>query len=176
MATSPTESVLIRAAAATDSESLAQIYNHYINNTVVTFEELPVSALEMAARIQAVQAASLPWLVAETTGPEKALLGYAYATPWKSRAAYRYSVESSVYLQPQQTGRGYGRLLYTALLDTLVSCGSVHSVMGGIALPNAASVALHECLGFTKVAHLNEVGFKRDQWLDVGYWQRLLPG
>ncbi|MBC52954.1 MAG: phosphinothricin acetyltransferase [Gammaproteobacteria bacterium] len=166
----------IRPASQADAQAIADIYNHYIANTVVTFEEVPVAPVEMAARIQAVVSASLPWLVGElVSGDQVSVAGYAYATPWKSRSAYRYSVESSVYLAPGCSGQGLGTTLYKALLEELKR-SSVHSVMGGIALPNVASVALHERLGFRKVAQLQEVGYKSGQWLDVGYWQILLPG
>lgn len=168
--------VTIRPASQADAKAITDIYNHYISNTVVTFEEVPVAPVEMAARLQAVQAASLPWLVGETQADGQThVVGYAYATPWKSRSAYRYSVESSVYLAPGAAGKGFGTVLYRALLEELRRT-SVHSVMGGIALPNVASVALHERMGFRKVAHLKEVGHKSGQWLDVGYWQLLLPG
>lgn len=166
----------IRPAGPADAAAIADIYNHYVANTVVTFEEQPVATIDMAGRIQGVVSASLPWLVGETvTHGEVSVVGYAYATPWKSRSAYRYSVESSVYLAPGVAGRGFGTALYKALLEALKR-SPVHSVMGGIALPNAASVALHERLGFRKIAHLQEVGYKSGQWLDVGYWQILLPG
>lgn len=169
-------SMIIRPASQADANAITDIYNHYISNTVVTFEETPLAAVEMAGRLQAVQSASLPWLVGETqTGGQHTVLGYAYATPWKTRSAYRYSVESSVYLAPGAAGKGFGTALYRALLEELKGT-SVHSVMGGIALPNAASVALHERLGFRKIAHLQEVGYKSGQWLDVGYWQILLRG
>lgn len=166
----------IRPASQADAQAVADIYNHYIANTVVTFEEVPVAPVEMAGRIQGVASASLPWLIGEVeTDGQLSVVGYAYATPWKTRSAYRYSVESSVYLAPGLAGKGYGTALYRALLEALKR-GSVHSVMGGIALPNAASVALHERLGFRKIAHLQEIGYKSGQWLDVGYWQILLPG
>ncbi len=169
-------SMMIRSASQADAQAIAAIYNHYISNTVVTFEEVPVTPVDMATRIQGVLSASLPWLIGETeTDGQGTVVGYAYATPWKSRSAYRYSVESSVYLAPGVAGQGFGKALYQELLETLKR-SSVHSVMGGIALPNAASVALHERLGFRKIAHLEEVGYKSGQWLDVGYWQILLPG
>lgn len=168
--------VYIRPASQADAPAIANIYNHYISNTVVTFEEIPLAPVDMADRIEGVLSASLPWLVAETRSDDRiCMVGYAYATPWKSRSAYRYSVESSVYLAPGDEGKGYGTALYHALLVELKQL-KVHSVMGGIALPNAASVALHERVGFGKVAHLKEVGYKSGQWLDVGYWQILLPG
>jgi phosphinothricin acetyltransferase len=121
----------------------------------------------MAARIREVTAAGLPWVVAELNGR---VVGYAYASQWKGRCAYRFSVESSVYVDAKHTGQGIGSELYDALLGRLRG-GKTHVVIGGIALPNEGSVALHERFGFRKVAHFNEVGFKFERWIDVGYWQ-----
>jgi phosphinothricin acetyltransferase len=151
-----------------DSGAIARIYNHYVLNTAISFEEQTVTAAEMAERIAEVTSASLPWLVADQAGE---VLGYAFASKWKGRCAYRYSVETSVYLDPGFVGQGIGTQLYRALLSVLRG-NSIHVVIGGIALPNPASVALHERLGFAKVAHFKEVGYKFNQWLDVGYWQR----
>jgi phosphinothricin acetyltransferase len=134
---------------------------------VITFEEEPVSEAEMGRRIAEVTKRPLPWLVAEADG---AVVGYAYATPWRPRSAYRFSVESTVYLEAGAVGRGTGRALYAALLDDLKARG-VHCVIGGIALPNPASVGLHERMGFRKVGHLEEVGWKQERWVDVGYWE-----
>jgi L-amino acid N-acyltransferase YncA len=139
---------------------------------VVTFEEEPVAAAEMARRMAEVQAVSLPWLVAEREGT---VAGYAYATPWRTRPAYRFSAELTVYVAPDQGGRGLGSALYARLLAAARDRG-LHAVMGGIALPNEASVRLHEKLGFEKVAHFREAGFKFGRWVDVGYWQLLLVG
>jgi len=161
---------LIRPATSADCDAVARIYNHYIEHTVVTFEEEPVAPDDMAARMREVTSAALPWLVTEHHGE---VVGYAYAARWKSRSAYRFSVESTVYLAPTATGQGLGRSLYEHLL-ALLQQATTHMVMGGIALPNAASVALHESLGFEKVAHFKEVGFKQQRWVDVGYWQRAL--
>lgn len=160
----------IRPALATDAEAIARIYNHYVRDTHVTFEETAVSAAEMAARIIETEAAALPWLLAES---DTGVLGYAYASKWKGRCAYRHTVESTVYLDPAATGRGTGSALYHALLDELRE-RQLHAAIGGVALPNPASIALHEKLGFEQVAHFREVGFKFDRWIDVGYWQRLL--
>ncbi|HSB97695.1 MAG TPA: GNAT family N-acetyltransferase [Spongiibacteraceae bacterium] len=171
---------MIRPATTSDAEVISQIYNHYILNTVVTFEEVIVTASEMAARIQAVQDHSLPWLVCEldnrTVGKSTAgnnIVGYAYAGIWNGRSAYRFSVECTVYLDHAVVKRGLGTALYDALFAMLRS-KKLHSVIGGIALPNEASVALHEKFGLTKAAHYKEVGFKFDRWIDVGYWQVLL--
>jgi len=160
----------VRAATATDTAAIAAIYNHYVTETVVTFEEEPVAAAEIARRIDLVASASLPWLVAEVG---HRILGYAYATAFRERSAYRFAAECTVYLAPEQTGRGLGWILYGQLLP-LVQVRKIHTVLGGIALPNGASVALHEKFGMRKVAHLEAVGFKFDRWIDVGYWQLML--
>lgn len=156
-------------ATGADAESIRAIYNHYVEHTTVTFEEQPVTTAEMQSRIAAVLE-KLPWLVLEHDG---AIAGYAYASPWKTRSGYRFAVESSIYLAPAQTGRGFGSRLYANLLENL-RAWNVHCVIGGAALPNPASVTLHEKLGFTKVAHFRENGFKFGHWIDVGYWQLLL--
>jgi L-amino acid N-acyltransferase YncA len=161
---------IIRSASAADADTLARIYNYYVANTVITFEEEPVSAQAMAARVAEVQGLSLPWLVAET---DEKVVGYAYANKWKVRSAYRHSVESTIYLEHGHEGRGVGKTLYAALLPPLRARG-IHAVIGGAALPNEASVALHEKLGFDHVATFREVGFKHGRWVDVAYWQLLL--
>jgi len=162
--------VKVRSALATDAEALARIYNYYIENTVITFEEEPVTTEVMMARVSEVQGASLPWLVAEIQG---AVVGYAYANKWKSRSAYRFAVETTIYLENGREGGGVGTKLYSELLSILRSRG-MHVAIGGAALPNEASVALHEKLGFEHVATFRQVGFKHDKWLDVAYWQLLL--
>lgn len=157
----------IRPAASADAPAICAIYNPYVAGTTISFEEAPVPAADMAQRIADVGAAGLPWLVAQEGGR---LLGYAYATRWRARPAYRSSVESSVYVDAAAAGRGTGTLLYRALLDELRR-REVHMVIGGIAQPNEASVALHERLGFRKVAHFSEVGRKFGRWVDVAYWE-----
>jgi phosphinothricin acetyltransferase len=162
-----TSTTTIRAATPVDAERICTIYNHYIATTTISFEEEPVSAADMAQRIADVASANLPWLVM-LDGDQ--LIGYAYATKWRVRAAYRFAVESSVYFDPEYAGQGRGRALYEALLTELRQ-RDLHLVIGGIAQPNEASVRLHERLGFQKVAHFSEVGMKFGQWIDVGYWQ-----
>lgn len=162
-------STLIRPCAAADAVAIADIYNYYVRETVVTFEEEPVAAPEMARRIGEITA-TLPWLVIEE---QDTVLGYACAAPWKTRSAYRYTVETSVYLSPGHTGRGLGYALYRALLDGLRQL-NMHCAIGGISLPNAASVALHEKLGFREIGAFPEVGWKQNRWVDVGYWACIL--
>ena len=161
---------MIRNAQPNDAAPIAEIYNHYVLNTTITFEEQPVTAPQMAERMAEVQAAGLPWLVAEREGQ---VLGYAYACKWKARSAYRHSVECSVYLDRQAVGGGVGSSLYEALFAELKSRG-LHVVIGGIALPNEGSIALHEKFGLRKVAQFEEVGFKFGRGVDVGYWQKTL--
>jgi phosphinothricin acetyltransferase len=160
----------IRAAELSDAAGIAAIYNHYVEQSIVTFEEEPVSDAEMARRIEDVRSESLPWLVAEQAGR---VVGYASSRKWKSRSAYRFSAEITVYVKPCHARRGIGSKLYAQLFPTLQARG-IHAVIGGIALPNEASVALHEKFGMRRVAHFAEVGFKFGRWIDVGYWQRTL--
>jgi L-amino acid N-acyltransferase YncA len=160
----------LRDAQQDDAAAIVAIYNHYVLYTAVSFEEEAVHPPEMAQRIADVHAAGLPWVV--LVG-EQGIVGYAYATRWRVRHAYRYSVETTVYLAPAHTGAGGGTRLYTELLARLRLAG-YHLAIGGIALPNAASVALHEKLGFLPAARFSEVGFKAGQWIDVGYWQAKL--
>jgi phosphinothricin acetyltransferase len=160
---------MIRNVKLSDASALAQIYNYYVKNTPITFEETPIAIDEMQARIEGITA-SLPWFVFET---HKGVIGYAYANKWKTRVAYRYSVESTVYLDPTEIGKGIGKKLYSQLLSDL-KARSVHCVIAGIALPNLPSVGLHEKCGFEKVAHFQEVGWKFETWIDVGYWEIIL--
>jgi phosphinothricin acetyltransferase len=166
----PKPAFSIRAASQADAGQVAHIYNYYVANTVITFEEHPVAADDMSARIAEVQGQGLPWLVAEA---DSQVVGYSYATRWKSRSAYRHSVETTIYLKNGLGGRGIGKPLYSALFPILQRQG-MHAVIGGAALPNAASVALHESLGFERVATFRQVGFKHDRWVDVAYWQLIL--
>jgi L-amino acid N-acyltransferase YncA len=159
----------IRACEEKDISSICEIYNFYIKNTVITFEETPLSELEMLVRVQS-YTQRYPWLVCEV---EDEIVGYAYASKWKERSAYKNTVETTVYLKNGHSRKGLGRQLYSALLLELEKI-SVHIVLGCIALPNESSVGLHEYFGFEKVAHFPEVGLKFEKWIDVGYWQKKL--
>ena len=161
---------MIRPASPADARRIAEVYNHYITQTSITFEETPVSDKDMALRIASVQNEGLPWLVYES---EDGICGYAYATKWKERSAYRFAVETTVYLATDVAGNGHGTELYLSLFEELQKLG-IHTAIGGITLPNPASVALHEKLGMEKVAQFKEVGLKFGIRLDVGYWQKTL--
>jgi len=160
----------VRQALPSDAEAMSRIYNHYVRETINTFEEEPISPEEMTKRLEAVLSSGLPWLVGEHGGE---ICGFAYASKWKGRGAYRFAAETSVYIDPNRVGHGHGTRLYGGILSILED-RRVHAAIGGIALPNEASIALHEMLGFEKVAHFREVGYKFNRWIDVGYWQRLL--
>jgi L-amino acid N-acyltransferase YncA len=169
----PGSEIEIRPATTADADSLARIYNFYVRETTVTFEEEAVTEAEMCVRLQEVQGASLPWLAAVQAGE---VVGYAYAARWKGRSAYRFSVEVTVYVEQGRGSRGIGSKLYRHLAAMLRS-GGIHAAIGVIALPNDVSVALHEKFGFEKVAQLPEIGFKFNTWIDVGYWEKILmPG
>lgn len=161
---------MIRPIQPKDIPDITRIYNYYIRETTVTFEEEEITPDDIQTRISKVESTGLPWLVAEV---EKEIMGYAYATKWKERSAYRHSVEISVYVDYQKQGQGWGTKLYQALFTELQK-KNIHLAIGGITLPNDASIALHEKFGMTKVAHFKEIGFKFGQWLDVGYWQKRL--
>jgi L-amino acid N-acyltransferase YncA len=160
---------MIRQIELSDAKAICEIYNHHVQNTIVTFEEEPVPEEEMKNRIIGVTN-KFPWLVYEE---KDTVVGYAYATEWRGRTAYRFSAESTIYLHQSFTGKGIGAKLYKQLIDE-VKQKEVHSLIGGISLPNNGSIALHEKLKFKKVAHFCEVGFKLNRWIDVGYWQLML--
>lgn len=157
----------IRNANEADAAAITRIYNYYIANTVITFETEIVEESEMARRIGDTLTIPLPWLVAEV---DQEIVGYAYASRWKGRCAYRFAVEATIYLDPVKTGMGVGTQLYADLIEAIRG-HSMRSVIGGISLPNEASIRLHESLGFRKVGHFERVGYKLDRWVDVGYWQ-----
>lgn len=169
MPNSQSEAV-IREIRQNDAEAIAAIYNHYVQTSVATFEEDPVTSEDIRNRMEGVRSASLPWFGAERAGR---VIGYAYATPWKGRSAYRFSAEASMYIDSGHVGHGTGSALYANLIAAVRDRG-IHVLIGGISLPNEASVALNEKFGFRKVAHFAEVGFKFGKWIDVGYWQLAL--
>jgi phosphinothricin acetyltransferase len=156
----------LRKAELRDAAQIAEIYNFYIKNTHHTFETEPLSVEEMQRRIGEISGI-YPYLVFEEDGE---ILGYAYAAPFKLRQAYAYSAEASIYVKNDAKQKKIGTQLYVRLFDELADT-DVHAIFAGIALPNDASVIFHERLGFEKVAHFKEVGYKLGRWIDVGYWE-----
>lgn len=159
---------MIREVNAKDAEEMTDIYNYFIRETVITFEEEEISSNDMLSRIEKIARDGFPWFVA--LDQKNKLIGYAYATKWRERFAYRYSVEVAVYLDPAAQGNGVGSEMFSVLLKSLKSIG-IKRALGAITIPNEASIALHEKFGFKKVAHFDKVGLKFGQWLDVGFWQ-----
>jgi phosphinothricin acetyltransferase len=160
---------MIRPVLLSDAQSICGIYNEYVKNSTITFEEIPVSLEEMKRRIESATQ-NHPWLVYEI---DEKVVGYTYGRKWRDRAAYRNSVETGTYLDSKFVGRGIGSELKRELLRALKE-RSFHAVISGIALPNPASIALNEKFGFKKVAHFKEVGYKFNKWIDVGYWELIL--
>jgi L-amino acid N-acyltransferase YncA len=158
-------SPLVRPATPHDGAAIAAIYAPYVEASIVTFEEIPPTAAAMTERLAA---APIPWVIAER---EQQVIGYATVSAWKPRSAYRFAVEFGVYVAPAAQRSGAGSALYRDLLARCAAAG-IHTVLAGIALPNDASVAMHERLGFAHVGTLREVGFKFARRIDVGYWQR----
>ncbi len=155
----------IRVATAADGAATAAIYAPIVRDTAISFEVDPPDAAEMARRIEETSR-RYPWLVADRDGEA---IGYVYAGPHRARAAYGWSVETTVYLHEEARGRGVGRALYRSLLALLELQGA-HAAYAGITLPNEASVGLHEALDFALVGVYREVGWKLGAWHDVGWW------
>lgn len=163
--------MLIRhASPERDGAACAAIYAPSVTDSSTSFEDVPPDAAEFARRIGTISA-RYPWLVAEVDG---VVAGYAYASPHRERAAYRWAAESAVYVGADHRGRGVGRRLYTVLFDLLARQG-IRTVCAGVTLPNDASVALHEGCGFAPVGVYRRIGYKHGRWHDVGWWQLELP-
>ena len=161
---------MIRPATIHDAARIAEIYNYYVSDTIITFEEEAVDGAEFVTRIETLQGRELPWIVFESDG---VVAGYAYAGPWRTRVAYRFTVESAIYVAQEELGKGIGTRLYADLFDELRR-RKFRSVMGLISLPNPESITLHERFGFKKVGQHAQVGWKFDRWIDVGVWQLML--
>ncbi|HEY6895229.1 MAG TPA: arsinothricin resistance N-acetyltransferase ArsN1 family B [Rhodanobacteraceae bacterium] len=159
----------VRRATVEDAPAIAAIYAPYVRDTIVSFETEPPDAAEIASRIARI-GRQYPWLVASSGGR---VVGYAYACENRSRLAYRWSVDTAVYLDPSVWGRGVGSALYRELFALLRAQGYVNA-FAGIALPNAASVKLHESIGFRLIGVYRNVGYKLGAWRDVGWWQLAL--
>jgi L-amino acid N-acyltransferase YncA len=152
-----------------DAAACAAIYAPYVDGQGTSFEERVPAAADFADRIARVSR-NLPWLVAERDGT---VAGFAYATSHRERPAYRWAAETSIYLHRDHQGQGVGKELYKALMG-LIRRQGLHVALAGITLPNAASVRLHESLGFEQIGVYRRIGFKAGAWRDVGWWQLLL--
>jgi L-amino acid N-acyltransferase YncA len=161
---------LIREVTEEDLGGIAAIYSHYVERTYITFDTHAPSVEEWQAKLQAAGEQNHPWLLSEADG---VLHGYAITFPFKPKPAYRFTLETSIYLDPETVGKNLGRGLCEGSLQE-ASARGFHLAVAGIALPNPRSVALHESLGFTPVGMLKEVGHKLGDWRDVGWWQRPL--
>jgi phosphinothricin acetyltransferase len=163
----------IRPATTADREALAAIYGHHVLTGFGTFEEVPPSADEMEQRRQAIAARGLPYLLAEDAGR---VLGFAYAAPFRLRAAYRYTAEDSVYIAPEAIGRGVGRAVLAAVLDACGRMGlrQIVAVIGDSG--NAASIGLHQALGFEPIGVATGFGYKHGRWVDLVLMQKALNG
>jgi phosphinothricin acetyltransferase len=162
-------SATIRVALPEDAEAILTIYAPIVRDTAISFEVEPLTPVEMRERI-VTTLQRLPWLVCER---QEEVLGYVYASPHRTRAAYQWSVDVSVYIQAKARRTGMGRALYHALFQ-LLSLQGFYQCFAGITLPNPASVGLHEALGFQPVGVYQSVGYKLGEWHDVGWWQRTL--
>ena len=162
--------IAIRAATSDDAAAIAAIYAPYVLSGTVSFETDAPDTRQMRQRMAASDGL-YPWLVATSgAASDAAVVGYAYAGQFRDRPAYRYVVETSIYLAGSVQGQGVGRLLYEALVDTLRAQGFTQAI-GVIALPNNSSITLHEAVGFRRAGIYREVGYKQGQWVDVGFWQ-----
>ncbi|MCL4131098.1 UNVERIFIED_CONTAM: hypothetical protein GTU68_022514 [Idotea baltica] len=157
---------MIRDFDLNDTKQLLDIYNYYVLNTIVTFDIEPLTLEAFTDKLMRINA-DYPCIIFEENDE---VLGYAYGSKWRPKPAYNQTVEATVYVKNGEHGNQIGSKLYRKLLDLLKEEG-YHVVLGGLTLPNDASVKLHEKFGFEQVAHFNEVGRKFDKWLDVGFWQ-----
>ena len=168
----PEFSFEIRDATPRDIPYMLEIYNHYVANSTVTFDEDPLTLKEMRKKFAVVAELGYPWIAA--VSPRGVLLGYAYVTPWKPKAAYRFTVENSIYLGPASTGKGLGKALMAELLPRAKAAG-VKEIIAVIADKGAdASVAMHRGFGFTEIGHMGKVGFKFGRWLGTYLLQKSL--
>ena len=163
------ENMDVRHIVMEDAPAVQAIYAPYVADTTISFEEVPPDIMEVERRIAAI-VPHYPYLVAEIDGR---VVGYAYASEHRTRAAYRTSVDVTVYVAPGAQRSGVARCLYSHLLPAVASLG-YHAAFAGIALPNEASIGLHKAMGFELVGIYREVGRKFDAWHDVSWWQRLL--
>jgi L-amino acid N-acyltransferase YncA len=162
--------LIIREVSVNDARAICDIYNYYIENTVITFETVAISEAGMKQRIKEMTDSGFPFYVGEDNSK---VIGYCYAHTWNYRHAYSTTNEVTVYLDRNETGKGYGYTLYEHLIGS-IDRKRIHVLIAGICIPNERSVRLHEKFGFRQVSCMKEIGRKFDQWRDVGHWQLCL--
>ncbi len=163
--------IAVREVTMDDVIDITKIYNHYVENTTITFDLVLSTEEEMAERITGIMK-TYPFLVITE---DDEVVGFAYASQWKDKAAYQFCAETTIYLHPNAVSKGLGLRLYNALLAAL-PLFDIATVIGCITIPNPESIALHEKLGFKKVGEFDHVGFKFEKWINVGYWQKHILG
>jgi phosphinothricin acetyltransferase len=161
---------MLRNVKLSDAVRLTEIYNYYITNTIITFEETVISAQEMEERICRILHKNYPCWVYEEAGK---VTGYAYVDTWRSRRAFDITLETSIYLDINEKGRGIGTVLYQRLIEEARQI-NIHSLIGVISLPNDESIRLHRKLGFQPAGNFKESGWKFDRLIDVEFWQLML--
>lgn len=161
---------MIRNVQLSDAKTIADIYNFYIENTVITFEEKVVTQYDIEQRIEKTLAKNFPYIVYEI---DNDILGYAYLDNWRSRSAYDITLETSVYLHPEATKKGLGSILYAELIKRAKDI-HIHSLIGVISLPNTPSQALHKKFNFELIGNFKEAGIKFNRLIDVEFWQLIL--
>ncbi|MFC5834680.1 GNAT family N-acetyltransferase [Nonomuraea insulae] len=162
---------IIRPALPADLKAVAEIFEHYVSHTVITFEQTPPPAADWQRRLDDLAARGMPFLVAERSGD---VAGYAYAGPWRAKPAYRYTVENSIYLAPDLTGMGLGSALLGALVDRCAAAGFRRMIAVIADSGSRASLTLHERFGFTHAGRLTGVGHKHGRWIDTVLMERAL--
>ena len=160
---------MIRKVSIEDAPQITAIYNYYVDHSIVTFD-INHSSIERFKDKITTTIKRFPWIVYEIDGE---ILGYAHGSEWKAKDGYKYTTETTIYLKENAIQKRLGTILYTELIQQLKAL-NFHALIGCITLPNDASIALHEKLGFEKTAHFNEVGYKFEKWIDVGYWELIL--
>ena len=162
----------IRPAVAEDLPHIREIYNHYVRNSTVTFDEKAITLTELRRKFAKAQKLNMPYIVA--VSPRGLILGYAYVYPWKEKAAYRYTVENSIYLGPASTGKGLGKVLMQELITRSKAAG-LKEIIAVIADKGAdASIQMHKNFGFKEIGHMGKVGFKFGRWLGTVLMQKSL--
>lgn len=159
--------IAVREVTMDDVIDITKIYNHYVENTTLTFDLAPITEPEMEVKINTTKK-NYPFLVITE---DDEVVGFAFAAQWKAKAAYQFCAETSIYMHPNAISKGLGLRLYNALLSAL-PLYDIATAIGCITIPNPESIALHEKLGFKKVGEFENVGFKFEKWINVGYWEK----